>query len=60
MHRDNLSTSPAHTVDTLKNMNQRLPAVFLQCYLTTSSYCPCVGTNSNTTMWLTALPWFSS
>lgn len=60
MHRDNFSTSPARTVDTLKNMNQRLPAVFLQCYLTTSSYRPCVGTNSNTTMWLTALPWFPS
>lgn len=40
-HRDNFSTSSAHTVDTLKNMNQRLPAVFLQCYLTTSSYRMC-------------------
>lgn len=60
MHRDNFSTSPAHTADTLKNMNQRLPAVFLQCYLTTSSYRPCVGTNSNTTIWLTALLWFPS
>lgn len=58
--RDNFRTSPAPTADTLKHMNQRLPAVFLQCYLTTSSYRPCVGTNSNTTAWLTALLWFRS
>lgn len=59
-HRDNFSASPAHTADTLKNKNQRLPAVFLQCYLTSSSYRPCVGTNSNTVVWLTALPRFPS
>lgn len=59
-HRDNFRTSPAHTADTLKNMNQRLPAVFLLCYLTTSSYPQCGGTNSNTAMWLTALPRFPS
>lgn len=58
--RDNLSASPARTADTLKHMNQRLPAVFLQCYLTTSTYRPCVGTNSNTAAWLTALLWLRS
>lgn len=34
--RDNFSTSPAPGADPLKHMNQRLPAAFLQCYLTTA------------------------